>query len=75
MADVIALVLAKSSQCEADGRSDQRPTCGRRTGLEPGKLADIVNISRDLYAQRTFINGIELAVSVSSRSDRSIVSR
>ena len=28
--------------------------------LKPGKLADIVVLSRDLLAQRTFIGGIEL---------------
>ena len=30
-----------------------------RGSLEPGKFADIVILSRDLYAQRTFIGGIE----------------
>ena len=30
-----------------------------RGSLEPGKLADIVILSRDLYTQRTFIGGIE----------------
>ena len=32
-----------------------------RGSLEPGKLADIVILSRDLHARRTFINGIEFA--------------
>jgi len=32
-----------------------------RGSLEAGKLADIVILSRDLYAQRTFIDGIEFA--------------
>jgi N-acetylglucosamine-6-phosphate deacetylase len=32
-----------------------------RGSLEPGKLADVVILSRDLYAQRTFINGTEFA--------------
>ena len=30
-----------------------------RGSLEPGKLADIVILSRDLYARRTFIHGVE----------------
>ncbi len=30
-----------------------------RGSLEPGKFADIVILSRDLYARRTFINGVE----------------
>ena len=32
-----------------------------RGSLEPGKFADIVILSRELYAQRTFINGVEFA--------------
>jgi N-acetylglucosamine-6-phosphate deacetylase len=30
-----------------------------RGSLEPGKLADVVILSADLYARRTFINGVE----------------
>ena len=30
-----------------------------RGSLEPGKLADIVILSRDLHVQRTFIDGVE----------------
>ena len=33
-----------------------------RGSLEPGKLADIVILSRDLHAQRTFIGGQEFAI-------------
>ncbi len=32
-----------------------------RGSLEPGKLADIVILSRDLHAERTFISGVEFA--------------
>ena len=31
-----------------------------RGSLEPGKLADIVILSHDLYVKRTFINGSEV---------------
>jgi N-acetylglucosamine-6-phosphate deacetylase len=30
-----------------------------RGSLEPGKLADVVVLSGDLHARRTFINGVE----------------
>ena len=32
-----------------------------RGSLEPGKLADIVVLSRDLHVKRTFIGGIEIS--------------
>ena len=32
-----------------------------RGSLEPGKLADIVILSRDLHVERTFIGGVEVA--------------
>jgi N-acetylglucosamine-6-phosphate deacetylase len=34
-----------------------------RGSLEPGKLADLVILSRDLYVKRTFLNGIEYPTS------------
>jgi N-acetylglucosamine-6-phosphate deacetylase len=38
-----------------------------RGSLEPGKLADIVLLSRDLHVRRTFIHGTEFAVTDCSR--------
>jgi N-acetylglucosamine-6-phosphate deacetylase len=41
-----------------------------RGSLEPGKLADIVILSRDLFAVRTFIGGVEFR-----RADRDLIGR